>query len=88
MGSWVSGEIDGRGHYLLLLGVFVSSANRLTVLVEVKTLKALVRNVIDPKRDLGHTDRALKKKEEEEEENAKKKGEGQKDGKEACEDCK
>ncbi|KAL4864122.1 Rdx family-domain-containing protein [Aspergillus spectabilis] len=28
---------------------------------EVKVLKSLVRNVIDPKRDLGHTDRALKK---------------------------
>jgi hypothetical protein len=29
--------------------------------VEVKVLKSLVRNVIDPSRDLGHTDRALKK---------------------------
>ncbi|KAL2802656.1 Rdx family-domain-containing protein [Aspergillus granulosus] len=28
---------------------------------EVKVLKSLVRNVIDPTRDLGHTDRALKK---------------------------
>ncbi|KAJ0421843.1 Rdx family-domain-containing protein [Aspergillus carlsbadensis] len=28
---------------------------------EVKLLKSLVRNVIDPSRDLGHTDRALKK---------------------------
>ncbi|KAL2834074.1 Rdx family-domain-containing protein [Aspergillus pseudoustus] len=28
---------------------------------EVKVLKSLVRNVIDPSRDLGHTDRALKK---------------------------
>ncbi|BAE57950.1 Rdx family-domain-containing protein [Aspergillus flavus] len=27
---------------------------------EVKVLKSLVRNVIDPSRDLGHTDRALK----------------------------
>ncbi|PLB36197.1 SelT/SelW/SelH family protein [Aspergillus candidus] len=27
---------------------------------EVKTLKSLVRNVIDPQRDLGHTDRALR----------------------------
>jgi hypothetical protein len=29
--------------------------------LEVKVLKSLVRNVIDPSRDLGHTDRALKK---------------------------
>lgn len=29
-------------------------------LLETKTLKSLVRNVIDPGRDLGHTDRALK----------------------------
>lgn len=28
--------------------------------VEVKHLKSLVRNIIDPSRDLGHTDRALK----------------------------
>ena len=27
---------------------------------EVKHLKSLVRNIIDPSRDLGHTDRALK----------------------------
>lgn len=27
---------------------------------EVKALKALVRDVIDPGRDLGHTDRALR----------------------------
>ncbi|KAL2863882.1 SelT/SelW/SelH family protein [Aspergillus lucknowensis] len=28
---------------------------------EVKVLKSLVRNVVDPSRDLGHTDRALRK---------------------------
>ncbi|RAH70718.1 SelT/SelW/SelH family protein, partial [Aspergillus aculeatinus CBS 121060] len=28
---------------------------------EVKVLKSLVRNVVDPGRDLGHTDRALRK---------------------------
>ena len=28
--------------------------------VEVKHLKSLVLNIIDPSRDLGHTDRALK----------------------------
>jgi hypothetical protein len=27
---------------------------------EVKVLKSLVRNVIDPSKDLGHTDRALR----------------------------
>ncbi|KAJ5403647.1 hypothetical protein N7509_003518 [Penicillium cosmopolitanum] len=32
---------------------------------EVKALKSLVRNVIAPNRDLGHTDRALKKQAEE-----------------------
>lgn len=29
--------------------------------IEVKELKSRVRNVIDPTRNLGHTDRALKK---------------------------
>ncbi|KAK2744111.1 hypothetical protein FQN55_006979 [Onygenales sp. PD_40] len=35
---------------------------------ETKQLKSLVRNVVDPSRDLGHVDRALAKKKEEEEE--------------------
>ncbi|KAJ5920124.1 hypothetical protein N7516_010982 [Penicillium verrucosum] len=54
---------------------------------EVKALKSLVRNVIAPNRDLGHTDRALKK--EQGEQTAAKKEEekeGSKD-KAACEDC-
>ncbi|KGO43165.1 Selenoprotein, Rdx type [Penicillium expansum] len=60
---------------------------------EVKALKSLVRNVIAPDRDLGHTDRALKKekggqkeakKEEEKKEEEKK--EESKD-KASCEDC-
>ncbi|KAL4881347.1 Rdx family-domain-containing protein [Aspergillus karnatakaensis] len=34
---------------------------------EVKALKSLVRNVIDPGRDLGHTDRALKMKKQQQE---------------------
>lgn len=58
---------------------------------EVKELKARVRNVIDPSRDLGHTDRALKKGKEEESASAgldqasggTKQGAG-----EECEDCK
>ena len=57
--------------------------------VEVKVLKSRVRNVIAPNRDLGHTDRALKKDEQQDaekqtelqEENRMKKKE--KD----CEDC-
>ncbi|EAW08214.1 SelT/SelW/SelH family protein [Aspergillus clavatus NRRL 1] len=60
---------------------------------EVKVLKARVRNVIDPSRDLGHTDRALRRDEE------KKTVEHQEDQagdqtpekatkeKEKCEDC-
>lgn len=55
---------------------------------EVKALKSLVRNVIAPDRDLGHTDRALKKNQAEREEKEvgteKDRGGGQ--GKE-CEDC-
>ncbi|CAP93707.1 Pc16g10370 [Penicillium rubens Wisconsin 54-1255] len=35
--------------------------------IEVKALKSLVRNVIAPNRDLGHTDRALKKEQGEQE---------------------
>lgn len=38
---------------------------KLTNISEVKALKSLVRNVIAPNRDLGHTDRALKKQAEE-----------------------
>lgn len=58
---------------------------------EVKALKSLVRNVIAPERDLGHTDRALRKKQQEEEEKktaaAEKQGIEEKDGKKECEDC-
>ncbi|KAJ5543534.1 hypothetical protein N7535_005958 [Penicillium sp. DV-2018c] len=60
---------------------------------EVKALKSLVRNVIAPDRDLGHTDRALKKEKEKEEE----KGQagqtktetetGKGDEGKVCEDC-
>jgi hypothetical protein len=31
-------------------------------MLEVKQLKSLVRNIVDPARDLGHVDRALSKK--------------------------
>lgn len=51
---------------------------------EVKALKSLVRNIIAPDRDLGHTDRALKKKAEEE---RKEKEQSQQGGKKECEDC-
>ncbi|KAJ5911838.1 uncharacterized protein N7473_001141 [Penicillium subrubescens] len=57
---------------------------------EVKALKSLVRNIIAPNRDLGHTDRALKKEEEkrreekgQKEENLQDQGEPKKE----CEDC-
>ncbi|KAB8254927.1 Rdx family-domain-containing protein, partial [Aspergillus pseudonomiae] len=50
---------------------------------EVKMLKSLVRNVIDPSRDLGHTDRALRATGVSVKEGGEK-GEG--DQKE-CEDC-
>ncbi|OOQ86364.1 selenoprotein domain protein [Penicillium brasilianum] len=49
---------------------------------EVKALKSLVRNIIAPNRDLGHTDRALKKEQEKKNEE-KVQGEQKKD----CEDC-
>ncbi|KAJ5545695.1 hypothetical protein N7494_003280 [Penicillium frequentans] len=55
---------------------------------EVKALKSLVRNVIAPDRDLGHTDRALKQQAEKKEVE-KEKNEEQDAGekKEKCEDC-
>ncbi|KAJ5964096.1 uncharacterized protein N7479_003972 [Penicillium vulpinum] len=51
---------------------------------EVKALKSLVRNVIAPERDLGHTDRALKKQEGEQK---KKEEEKKSTDKAGCEDC-
>ncbi|PYI15222.1 hypothetical protein BO99DRAFT_343105 [Aspergillus violaceofuscus CBS 115571] len=47
---------------------------------EVKVLKSLVRNVVDPGRDLGHTDRALRKGRDQEQQQKQ-------EGKEKCEDC-
>jgi predicted Rdx family selenoprotein len=74
---------------LYVLGFFsstycVSGALKLTYIpvAEVKALKSLVRNVIAPERDLGHTDRALKKKEQED-----KKNQETTEGKKDCEDC-
>lgn len=57
--------------------------------VEVKVLKSRVRNVIAPNRDLGHTDRALKK---DEQQDAEKQTELQEENKmkkkeKDCEDC-
>lgn len=55
---------------------------------EVKALKSLVRNVIAPERDLGHTDRALKKEHAEKKEEKKASDESQtQEGKKECEDC-
>jgi hypothetical protein len=42
----------------ILLSFFLT--NRSCCFTEVKQLKSLVRNIIDPSRDLGHVDRALK----------------------------
>ncbi|KAJ5636796.1 uncharacterized protein N7484_010109 [Penicillium longicatenatum] len=55
---------------------------------EVKALKSLVRNVIAPERDLGHTDRALKQQAEKKEAKEEgKKEEQAEEKKEKCEDC-
>lgn len=67
-----------------LIILFNAWSNHFLLHSEVKALKSLVRNVISPNRDLGHTDRALKK--EQGEQTATKKEEGSKD-KAACEDC-
>ncbi|PKX94756.1 uncharacterized protein P174DRAFT_442085, partial [Aspergillus novofumigatus IBT 16806] len=48
---------------------------------EVKVLKSRVRNVVDPQRDLGHTDRALRK------ENGDSHKQSQGKETEKCEDC-
>ncbi|KAJ5483912.1 hypothetical protein N7539_005708 [Penicillium diatomitis] len=56
---------------------------------EVKVLKSRVRNVIAPNRDLGHTDRALRK-EEAQKKNDEEQVPGQRhqgDKKKDCEDC-
>ncbi|KAJ5224274.1 uncharacterized protein N7469_007777 [Penicillium citrinum] len=54
---------------------------------EVKALKSLVRNIIAPDRDLGHTDRALKKQAEEEKEKQTKSKDAADQKKKDCEDC-
>ena len=41
----------------LLLPVFTAKNNILSYLLETKTLKKLVRDIIDPSRNLGHVDR-------------------------------
>ncbi|KAJ5473208.1 hypothetical protein N7475_002774 [Penicillium sp. IBT 31633x] len=56
---------------------------------EVKALKSLVRNIIAPDRDLGHTDRALKAQKAQQEEQKEQKEKVKEESKEkaACEDC-
>lgn len=71
---------------LITLNTIQALEMKLTYLAEVKTLKSLVRNVIAPNRDLGHTDRALKKQAEEKKEKESEQEETQKKEKE-CEDC-
>ncbi|KAI5299355.1 hypothetical protein KEM55_002259 [Ascosphaera atra] len=56
---------------------------------ETKQLKALVRNVIDPTRDLGHVDRALNKARAPEASAQEGSGAGEASGQQSkCEDCK
>jgi len=55
------GSEDERGisrYFPLFLGLL--GMNRVLTAAEVKQLKALVRNIVDPSRSLGHTDRALR----------------------------
>lgn len=66
--------------------LFNAWSNHFFLHSEVKALKSLVRNVIAPNRDLGHTDRALKKEQGEKEAKKEEKKEERKD-KAACEDC-
>lgn len=63
---------------------------------EVKALKALVRNIVDPARDLGHVDRALKKSESsgaatsagpQDASGSKEEQAGGQEGQTTCEDC-
>jgi predicted Rdx family selenoprotein len=64
-----------------------ASEKKLTNLAEVKALKSLVRNVIAPNRDLGHTDRALKKQAEEKKQQEPKQDDEAATKKKECEDC-
>ena len=85
--------------FLSFLSIFICPIIGIEILTdqfahsEVKALKSLVRNIIAPNRDLGHTDRALKKEEEEKrkEEQAQKEeksqGQGEGEQKKECEDC-
>lgn len=50
--------------FLFVPGDWVASADKN---VEVKQLKALVRNIVDPTRNLGHVDRALNKEKKDKE---------------------
>ncbi|RAL00511.1 SelT/SelW/SelH family protein [Aspergillus ibericus CBS 121593] len=62
---------------------------------ETKVLKGLVRNVVDPGRDLGHTDRALRasaskeqeKKQESQGQKEQNQNQAPKEEKEKCEEC-
>lgn len=67
----------------------LNARSNLLFFSEVKALKSLVRNVIAPNRDLGHTDRALKKEQGEQKEVKKEEKEEKEESKDkaACEDC-
>jgi predicted Rdx family selenoprotein len=70
----------------VLLNYILGSLANHALFTEVKALKSLVRNVIAPERDLGHTDRALKAQQNEQKGNEKETKEETKDAK-ACEEC-
>jgi len=50
----------GDFQVLPLLSSGLLGLNSVLTAAEVKQLKALVRNIVDPSRSLGHTDRALR----------------------------
>lgn len=84
--GWIFMHLIYMMHGRCLVMLFNAWSNHFFLHSEVKALKSLVRNVIAPNRDLGHTDRALKKEQGEKEAKKEEKKEERKD-KAACEDC-
>ncbi|PYI03634.1 hypothetical protein BO78DRAFT_463192 [Aspergillus sclerotiicarbonarius CBS 121057] len=85
-------KIDSRGEDVSITSTVLWDRKMNGGFPETKVLKSLVRNVVDPGRDLGHTDRALRKEQEKESQ-----GQGQKEEQkqdqdqvpkgEKCEEC-
>ncbi|OJK01039.1 hypothetical protein ASPACDRAFT_77891 [Aspergillus aculeatus ATCC 16872] len=81
--GWAGEEAEGNGQADTITETVLWDRKRDGGFPEVKVLKSLVRNVVDPGRDLGHTDRALRKarelgQEQQQEETQEK---------EKCEEC-